>query len=152
MDRDVARELLVVRMLASKRHAVSVRARLDSSQLGRHASLATLLADHDLHRPDAPAEGPARRASVTAWVLRLADQAASPEARSRGRATDPRWVLVAEAQASLRDLRDHEPGTAPLEELFAAFSERRAAGPDAPQVPGQPGPDRRRRRGDGWRG
>lgn len=151
MDRDLAREDLVLAILESGQHAAEVRARLDSSQFGRHSALAMLVADHDLHRPDAPRTGPGRLDSITRYVADLAAASARADHRPGIGRNDPRWALVADARRSLVALSDQVPRSTDLTALLAAFQERRRGGASAP-VPGPATESRRRRRGDGWRG
>ncbi|MCV2394649.1 hypothetical protein OEB99_10050 [Actinotalea sp. M2MS4P-6] len=154
MDRNSPREDLVLAMLESRHSAGQVRAVLDSSEFGTHTALVMLLADHDLHRPDSPAAGPERHASVAGYVREIA--AAARHAGPRARGTDPRWALVADAQASLVWLAGRTPTSAEVHALLrAVLAARPHPGPaqvrspkDVPLVPRPNGPDTRRTRSD----
>ena len=147
MDRDRAREELLLALVESKVSAAFIRTRLDSSAFAEHTALVMLVADHDVHRPDAPAEGPGRRDSLLDHITSLlaAERRRTSLPRTRGRLDrDPRWTLARAAHADLVSLGDRQPSGADLEALLAAFEERRDA--DHPDVPGPRTRDRRRRR------
>ena len=146
MDRDRAREELLLALVESKASAAFIRTRLDSSAFGEHTALVMLVADHDVHRPEAPAEGPGRRDSLLDYITGLlaAESNRSSLARTRGRLDrDPRWVLARTAHPDLVRLADRRPSGTDLEAPLAAFEERGYA--DRPDVPGPRTRDRRRR-------
>ncbi|HMO12414.1 MAG TPA: hypothetical protein PKB06_13145, partial [Actinotalea sp.] len=142
MDRDRARALLLGALLEDRAVAARVRSELDSSQFGEHSALVMLVADHDLHHPDAPASGRARREAVERHVRRLLDASRRHGRRAGARsAADQRWALAVEAHVSLSAIgaAEQPTGSRPsLTELLEAFAERRGAG-RPPEVPGQAG-------------
>ncbi|MCB2175797.1 MAG: hypothetical protein KQH57_08310 [Actinomycetales bacterium] len=150
MDRDRAREDLVLALVESKASAAFIRARLDSSAFAEHTALVMLVADHDLHRPHAPSQGPGRRDSLLDHLAGLLAAERNRTILPRTRAgldRDPRWALAHVAHADLAGLADRRPSATDLEALLAAFEgsgdqERR------PDVPGPVTRDRRRRRRD----
>ena len=143
MDRDVARETLLLRLVESRADAARVRARVDSSAFGDHAALVMLVADHDLHVPDAPLLGDERRAALLSYVHALAEagnrNARPRTARTGHRSVDPRWELAESAYRELLALPRLRPDGPDLDTLLDALS----AGPG---VPRQVGRDRTRRR------
>lgn len=150
MHRDSAREDLVLALVDSKATAAYVRARLDSTAFAEHTALVMLVADHDVHRPDAPPEGPGRRDSILDHITRLlaaeGHRTIVPRTH-RSVDRDPRWALARLAHADLVALADRRASTTDLEALLAALAEpnhteRRA------DVPGPATRDRRRRRRD----
>ncbi|MBW0254421.1 MULTISPECIES: hypothetical protein [unclassified Cellulomonas] len=81
---------LAYRALWSRAEAETIRARDPRWALGGAAlrpALAALIHDHDAHRPDAPARGPARAASIWDWIE---TRAAQVDAR---RAARQSWAL-----------------------------------------------------------
>lgn len=148
MDRDRAREDLVLAIVDSKVAAAYVRARLDSTAFAEHTALVMLVADHDVHRPDAPPEGPGRRDSLLDHITRLlgAERHRTIVPRThRSVDRDPRWALARLAHADLVALADRRATTTDLDALLAALAdprdpEHRAA------VPRPVTRDRRRRR------
>ncbi len=150
MERDRAREELVLALVDSKASAAYIRARLDSSAFGEHTALAMLVADHDVHRPDAPPEGPGRRDSLLDHLAGLLaaerNRTILPRTR-RSLDRDPRWALAHVAHADLAGLTGRHPSTTDLGALLAAFE-----GPGheegRPDVPGPVTRDRRRPRRD----
>lgn len=149
MDRDRAREDLLLALVQSKAKAAFIRARLDSSAFAEHTALVMLVADHDVHRPGAPAEGPGRRDSLLDHIARLlaAERNRNDVHRARaGLGRDPRWALARVAHADLVALDGREPSVTDLEALLAAFDD--GTHRDDPGVPGPVTRDRRRRRRD----
>lgn len=146
MDRDRAREDLVLALVGSKASAALIRARLDSSAFAEHTALVMLVADHDVHRPDAPPDGQGRRDSLLDHIARLLTAERNrTAARPRGGSVrDPRWALAHIAHADLLALADRQATETDLEVLLAAFEERRRGG--SREVPGPATRDRRRRR------
>ena len=147
MDRDRAREELLLALVESKASAAFIRTWLDSSAFAEHTALVMLVADHDVHRPDAPAEGPGRRDSLLDYITSLlaAERSRTSQRRALGRLDrDPRWSLARTAHPDLVGLADRRPSATDLEPLLAAFEEHRYA--DRPDVPGPRTRDRRHRR------
>ena len=147
MDRDKAREELLLALVGSKASAAFIRTRLDSSAFAEHTALVMLVADHDVHRPGAPAEGPGRRDSLLDHIAGLlaAERNRTVLRGTRGRLDrDPRWALAHVAHADLAGMAGRRPSVTDLEALLAAFED----GPreDHPRVPGPVTRDRRRRR------
>jgi hypothetical protein len=149
MDRDLARQDLVLLALESRSSAALIRARLDHSEFGDHASLVMLMADHDVHHPRAAARGPERRAELITYLQTLIaagwHDVHHPRARSGLGPTDPRPKHAVAAMADLEALAGLRPTQTDPETLFAAFEERRQTG-GAADVPGQTRRRRRRRR------
>ncbi|MDO8107717.1 hypothetical protein Q6348_10970 [Isoptericola sp. b441] len=137
MDRDVAREELLLRLVGSRADAARVRARVDSSAFGEHSALVMLVADHDVHVPEAPPSGEERRAALLAYVHALAE-AGRRHARPRSahRHVDPRWELAGSAYRDLLALPRRGPGGPDLDALLEALT-------TDPEVPRQAGRDRR---------
>jgi hypothetical protein len=145
MDRDRAREDLLLVLVESKAAAALIRARLDSSAFAEHTALVMLVADHDVHRPGAPAEGPGRRDSLLDHIAGLlaAERNRTALRGTRGRLDrDPRWALAHAAHADLVGLAGRRPSVTDLEGLLAALED----GDGHPRVPGPVTRDRRRRR------
>ncbi len=154
MDRDLARQDLVLIAVESRSSAALIRARLDHSQFGDHASLVMLMADHDVHNPRGAARGPQRRAELVAYLETLIaagwHDGPRPWARTGRGPADPRWEHAIAARADLEALEGRQPVEADLEALFAVFDERRRAGAPS-DVPGQPRGRRPHRRStDPW--
>lgn len=146
MDRDKAREELVLALVESKASAAFVRARLDSSAFAEHTALVMLVADHDLHRPEAPSDGPGRRDSLLDHIAGLlaAERNRTILPRTRGGLDrDPRWALAHLAHADLASLEGRRPSTTDLRTLLAAVEEP-GRGDRRTDVPGPVTRDRRR--------
>ena len=147
MDRDQAREDLVLLAVESRARAAQIRARLDHSHFADHAPLVMLIADYDLHHPQAPPEGPPRRESLLAHVDRLVGihrRQAGPGRPPGTRGTqDPRWALAVAARADLYGLAAKSPSRTEIDVLVEAFSERRRSPREIPNQQGPNGPHRR---------
>jgi hypothetical protein len=149
MDRDLARQDLVLIAVESRSRAALIRSRLDHSQFGDHASLVMLMADHDLHNPRAASRGPERRAELVAYLETLVSagwhDGPRPWARTGRGPADPRWEHAVAARADLEALAGLQPVETDIEALFAVFDERRRTGRPA-DIPGQARQRRSRRR------
>jgi hypothetical protein len=139
MDRAHLLEDLVLHSLDSRTAAAEVRGQVDSSHFDAYASLIALVADHDLHVPEAPPRGAPRRESIRGHLEALRQRATrrgTPAPEFAGH--DRRAELATTALATFALLADRSPaGEVPV--LVAHLLGR----PVPPHVPRQPSRDPR---------
>lgn len=133
MDRAHVLEDLVLHSLTSRAAAAEVRSHVDSSHFDAFASLVALVADHDLHVPEAPTDGPGRRESIRLHVEGLLQRSRRDRSAPHFAVHDRRQALATSALATLEALSDRTPaGEVPV--LLAHLLDR----PVPPHVPRQP--------------